>query len=264
MSLTSLHPGEKAAQDARRDLGIPLTEPPRDLLDIVEERLKLPVLIDRFGQADVAGVLLKRGDGDLFIAVNADDEFGSPRQRFTLAHEIGHVRMGHQPRVDMATDIFDHGRDEQEVAANYFAAEFIAPRQAVVAWLEERDFIDNAKEPETIAKFGLSFGLSFKASCYRFQRADVVSQAASDRLVQETSRRAGELARAHRDYRLWDTIEALWHEQRHSRTAYPRLPRETVRLAAMAHDAGLLDDDEYAEIVPPQPEDTYPFTDWAA
>jgi Zn-dependent peptidase ImmA (M78 family) len=259
VSLTPLHPGEKAAQDARRDLGIPLTEPLRDLLDVVEERLKLPVFIDRFGQADVAGVLLKRGDGDHFIAVNADREFGSPRQRFTLAHEVGHVRMGHQPRVDMAKDLFNGGRDEQEVAANYFAAEFVAPRQAVVAWLEERDLVSEAESPETIAKLGLSFGLSFKATCYRFQRADVVSQAAAERLVEETGGRAGELARLHCAYRLMDSIEALWR-----RNIYPRPPRETIQLAAAARDAGLLDDDEYAEIVPSPPDDDYPFSDWAS
>jgi Zn-dependent peptidase ImmA (M78 family) len=259
VTLAPLHPGEKAAQDARRDLGIALTEPLRDLLDVVEDRLGLPVLIDRFGQPDVAGVLLQRGDGGLFIAVNADDEFGSPRQRFTLAHEVGHVRMNHQPRVDMATDIFDRGRDDQEIAANYFAAEFIAPRQAVVAWLEERDLIADARRPETIAKFALSLGLSFKATCYRFQRADVVSQAAAERLVDETGRRAGELARGHADYRLGDTIEALWRQK-----TYPHLPRETVHLASVAREAGLLDDDEYAEIVPSQPEDDYPYSHWAA
>lgn len=259
MSLAPPHSGEKAAHDARRDLGIVLTEPLHDLLDVVESRLKLPVLIDRFEQPHVAGVLLKRPDGALFIAVNADAGFGSPRQRFTLAHEVGHVRMDHQPRVDLAADLFGDTRDEQEIAANYFAAEFIAPRQAVLAWLEERDLIAEAQQPETIAKFGLSFGLSFKATCYRFQRADAISRAAADRLVGETTRRAGELARQHASYRLMDSIEEFWRTK-----PYPRPPRETVELAGAARDAGLLDPDEYAAITAAKPDDDYPFDDWAA
>lgn len=260
MRLGPLHVGEKAAHETRRDIGIALTEPLRDLLDVVEERLALPVLIDRFGQADVAGVLLKRPDGDHFIAINADPSFGSPRQRFTLAHEVGHVRLGHQPRVDMATDVFDGGRDEQEVSANYFAAEFIAPRQAVLAWLEERDLISAAGEPDTVAKLGLSFGLSFKAACYRLQRANVMGQGAAAHLVDETGRRAGELARRNARYRLMDSIEGLWRRP----DGYPRLPRETIALANAAREACLLDEDEYAAIVPVNPEDDYPFSDWAA
>jgi Zn-dependent peptidase ImmA (M78 family) len=258
VTLLPLHEGEKAAHEARRDLGMPLNERSRDLLEIAEDGFDLPVLIDRFGQPDVAGILLKRPDGDLYIAINAD--LGSPRQRFTLAHEIGHVRMGHQPRVDMATDLFDHGRDDQEIAANYFAAEFIAPRQAVLAWLEERDLAAGAGTAETIAKFGLSFGLSFKASCYRFQRAGVLSQSAAARLVIETGRRAGELARGHASYRLMDSIEGLWRRG----DGYPRAPRETMQLANVARDAGLLDDEEYAAVILSKPEEDYPFADWAA
>ena len=224
---------------------------------MVEERLGLPVLLDRFGQPDVAGVLLRRADGDHFIAVNAD--FGSPRQRFTLAHEVGHVRMDHQPRIDLAVDVFGRGRDEQEVAANYFAAEFIAPRQAVVAWLEERDLLTSAHSADTVARFGLSFGLSFKATGYRFQRADVVSQAAAERLVEQTGRNAVDLARRHAGARLMDSIESLWRGG-----DYPRLPRETVQLAREMHEAGLLDDDEFAAIVPSLLDDDYPFADWGA
>ena len=259
MSRTALHPGEKAAQQTRRDLGTPLTQPLPDLLGLVEEGLSLPVLIDRFKQPEVAGILLRRGDGDLFIAVNADESFGSPRQRFTLAHEVGHVRMDHQPRVDMAVDIFEGSGDEQEVAANYFAAEFIAPRQAVLAWLEARDLIAEARQADTIARFGLSFGLSFRATCYRFQRADLLSQAATADLVAETGRRAAQLARRHAAYRLVDTIEALWRED-----AYPRPPRETRVLAGAAHEAGLLDVNEYAAITADTTEDDYPFGAWGA
>src|SRR3712207_7408724 len=51
------------------------------------------------------------------------------RQRFTLAHELGHVRCGHAPAVDVDTiaDLANR-TDPLEVQANAFAAELLLPR----------------------------------------------------------------------------------------------------------------------------------------
>lgn len=55
----------------------------------------------------------------------------SPRkQQFALAHEIGHVRLGHEEfgnRVDFKASFVDP-KDEVEVDANTFAAELLMPR----------------------------------------------------------------------------------------------------------------------------------------
>lgn len=256
MSALPLHGGEKAARVARRALGLDVTQPIRDLLDVTEETLDVPVLIDHFEDDQIAGVLLRRGDGDAFIAVNADH--GAVRQRFTLAHEVGHLHMGHQPRVDMSTDVFGRGRNQQEVEANYFAAEFLAPRPAVLAWLEEHDLIDRADEPSTIVQLALQFGIAFPTASYRLERAGGISTRAKQRLVEELRTTGGELVRVHAAHRLMDTIETVWRGK-----SYPRIPRKTVSYAERARAAGLLDEEEYKAIVTtPTPE--IDFADWLA
>lgn len=236
-----MHTGEKAARATRKRLGMNVTEPVADLLTVVEKDLGIPVLVEQFGEARVAGVLLRHPDGERFIGINADHHV--VRQRFTLAHELGHVELGHQPRVDAAADVFGQGRNPQEVEANYFAAEFLAPRPAVVAWLEEQD-ITEAEEPTIVARLALFFGISFPTACYRLERAGVISGRAKDRLAAELKETGPELARLHTSDRLMDSLETLWQRQE-----YPRTPRQTVALAEDARSKGLLDEDEYAEIV---------------
>lgn len=255
MSASSLHSGEKAARVARRALGLDVTQAIRDLLDVAEETFDVPVLIDHFEDDKIAGVVLRRGDGDAFIAVNADH--GAVRQRFTLAHELGHLHMGHQPRVDMSSDVFGRGRNQQEVEANYFAAEFLAPRPAVIAWLEERELVDRADEPSTVVQLALQFGIAFPTASYRLERAGAISTRAKQRLVDELRTTGSELARLHAAHRLMDTIETLWR-----RGEYPRLPRQTVSYAEQARAAGLLDDEQYDAIVTTPPE--IDFADWLA
>jgi Zn-dependent peptidase ImmA (M78 family) len=256
VSAPPLHGGERAARIARRALGLDVTQPIHDLLDVAEESLDVPVFIDHFDDDKIAGLLLRRGDGDAFIAVNADH--GAVRQRFTLAHELGHLHMGHQPRVDMATDVFGRGRGQQEIEANYFAAEFLAPRPAVLAWLEEHELIDRAQEPSTVVQLGLQFGMSFPAVSYRLERAGAVSTRAKQRLLDEVGRTGSDLARLHAAHRLMDTIETLWRG-----SDYPHLPRRTVSYAEQARASGLLDEEEYRAIVTtPTPE--IDFADWLA
>jgi Zn-dependent peptidase ImmA (M78 family) len=255
VSASSLHSGERAARLARRGLGLDVTQPIPDLLDVAEETFDVPVLIEHFDDDKIAGVLLRRGDGDAFIAVNADHL--PVRQRFTLAHELGHVQMGHQPRVDMSTDLFERARNPQEVEANYFAAEFLAPRPAVIAWIEEHELVDRADEPATVVQLALQFGVAFPTATYRLERAGAISTRAKQRLVEEFRTSGGDLARVHAAHRLMDTIETLWR-----RGEYPRPPRQTVAYAEQARAAGLLDDEQYDAIVTTPPE--IDFADWLA
>lgn len=64
------------------------------------------------------------------IHVNRDEP--AVRQRFTLAHEIGHFVLGHQnsPR-DLPQNFGSAVADPRERAANQFAAELLMPADAV-------------------------------------------------------------------------------------------------------------------------------------
>lgn len=242
MSTPSLHSGERAARERRRIFGLTETQPIADLLELVEGVLDVPVLIERFEADKIAGVLLRHASSDSFVGINADHH--PVRQRFTLAHELGHLHLDHQPRVELASDVFGSSTDPQEVEANYFAAELLAPRQAVTAWLEERDEIA-ALDAEAVARLALGFGISFPTACYRLERAGVIGATAKRRLIATLSAEGGQYARHHSQARLRDTVERLW---RAGTDAYPRAPRQTTTYARQARLEGLIDRDAYLTI----------------
>ncbi len=72
------------------------------------------------------------------------------RQRFTIAHELGHFLL-HQNdilRVDrivyarLRSTLSSQGSDPEEVEANLFAAEFLMPRNALARDLAQIDTVD--------------------------------------------------------------------------------------------------------------------------
>jgi Zn-dependent peptidase ImmA (M78 family) len=111
-----------AARRARVEMGYGLDGPLPDLLAAIEGPGGAQVVVLDLG-ADVAGACIQR-PGLVLLFVNGGQ--APVRQRFTLAHEFGHRRLGHANVVDRPVDVFD-AHDDSEVAANYFAAEFLVP-----------------------------------------------------------------------------------------------------------------------------------------
>jgi Zn-dependent peptidase ImmA (M78 family) len=209
------------------------------LVALVEDPGAL-VFVERFGAAEIAGVLLRHEDGESLVAVNADH--WPMRQRFTLAHELGHLHMDHAEGVDWTNDLFGASRDRQEIEANYFAAEFLAPRAGILAWLERTEVSRPGKiAAETIVRLAFHYGVAFSTTCFRLERAGAISS-------REKSRLLGEVKAL--DWRALglqpfnDTLQALWNDG-----AYPRAPRQTVVYAKAAHVAKLIDEEEFAAIV---------------
>jgi Zn-dependent peptidase ImmA (M78 family) len=94
-------------------------------------------------EGDISG-LLYRDEGRKVIGVNALD--GRARQRFTIAHEIGHLLLhpGHTVIIDKlvkvnfrATASMPVARREEEREANEFAAELLMPERLVKAYASD-------------------------------------------------------------------------------------------------------------------------------
>ena len=81
------------------------------------------------------------------------------RQRFTLAHELGHVILGHVDRYRLINREPSPDDNPIEQAANVFASRLLAP--ACVLWG------CNAKTPEQIAEL---CDISLQAATYRAER----------------------------------------------------------------------------------------------
>jgi Zn-dependent peptidase ImmA (M78 family) len=120
-----------AARRARVEMGYGLDGPLPDLLDAIEGPGGAQVVVLDLG-AEVAGACIQRPD---VVLLFVNGRQAPVRQRFTLAHEFGHRRLGHANVVDRPVDVFD-SHDDSEVAANYFAAEFLIPCEAARRWAE--------------------------------------------------------------------------------------------------------------------------------
>lgn len=123
-----------AADDLRTELGLGPTDPFRhDLLECVERQLGLGVCILDMPKK-VAGAYIRRGRKSL-IFIQAENY--PTRQRFTIAHELGHHVLGHGAVFEGYADIGRETADLSEQQANYFASELLNPVAAVQRWLDE-------------------------------------------------------------------------------------------------------------------------------
>lgn len=121
----------------------------------VEHRVGLP--------DDVSGILLKEPEDDAPLAL-INHAHSRNRQRFTLAHEIGHYTYIQETEpqklktgiglVERRDELAGLGRDRREIDANTFAASLLMPEGAVRIWVYE------GKTREQMAR---DFGVSLKA-----------------------------------------------------------------------------------------------------
>lgn len=123
--------GAKRARELRTALGLPAGEPLPCVLTAVEGDLGLPVAIAALPEA-IAGCCWLDGDR---VVLWVNGEQVAVRQRFTLAHELGHVRCGHGAHlaVDTFQTLAGKTTDSSEIQANAFAAELLAPADGVRA-----------------------------------------------------------------------------------------------------------------------------------
>ena len=161
------------ARRSLKELGV--TAPPVS----VEEALRFYGLTLAREKHDRAWSGTLRGDR---VVVNGTHPV--PRQRFTAAHELGHVRLGHTalepacldlepdgglPKkltpADVAQAVFLERSKVQEIEANEFAAELLAPR----SWVKEQ--WRGVHDAEQMAEL---FGLSRQAMWIGLLRAGCI------------------------------------------------------------------------------------------
>lgn len=165
--------GYKLAHRTRQLLGLTQTEPIPSLRVLVEERLQIPVI-----QADLptqfAGATVSNGVSR-GIVLNLQGYNENPWiRRNTLAHEVGHLLWDPEDRLDaLRVDIFsdlepvqDESRDPVEARANAFAAELLAPQEAVL------QLCDGAtSDADAIVRVCQTFGIGPSAARYQIQNA---------------------------------------------------------------------------------------------
>lgn len=145
-----------------------LQSPPVDIEEIVTQQ-GIQVRKENKPDSNVSGFIARRGLSTI-IGVNSSQVW--VRQRFTLAHELGHHFLHPQSlgevHVDekFRDDRSSLGTDLDEREANLFAAELLMPQHLIEQALAEEDGID-VEADETINELAERFQVSTQAMMFR-------------------------------------------------------------------------------------------------
>jgi Zn-dependent peptidase ImmA (M78 family) len=225
---------ERLARAERESLGLGATAPAADLVRSLEGGAGVHVALCQLGERGVAGIYQSR-DGVPVILVNSS--MHPVRARFTLAHELGHHRLGHGAAVDRVID--PASRDRREVEANRFAAELLLPGPGVESWLRSNGVPD--VDLAVLVRLASHYGVSCEVALHRLDRLRRLPAAAKATLQAHLDR--GE----HRDVAWQLGLQELADTLARERRLQVRLPARTRATVLRALERGLIDGDEAAE-----------------
>jgi hypothetical protein len=113
-----------------------------------------------------------------------------PVQRFTGAHELGHLYMRHKPSLDdenilRRAPFSTAGRtSRQEREADAFASMFLTPAWLVALNLQRQGWsARNLADPPHVYQASLRLGTSYRATCYALERHKVINHGQCERLI---------------------------------------------------------------------------------
>lgn len=110
-----------------------------------------------------SGFLIKANE-NYTIYLNKNDPM--TRKRFTIAHEMGHLKLNHVENIICRDSISSLGTDENEVKANAFAAELLMPEE----------LMDYAyKLLKSVYRVARVFGVSEDAARIRLTKLGVIN-----------------------------------------------------------------------------------------
>ncbi len=127
---------------------------------------------------DISGILvIENGKG----SIGFNPQNSKTRQRFTLAHELGHYLFHYQSKSEVFIDrdflvkfrsekIYTALEIKQEQDANMFAAALLMPREMLQAEFAKNDYNDFT-EIEFITAIAKVFDVSIQAMTYRIANA---------------------------------------------------------------------------------------------
>lgn len=162
------------------------------------DALTVPVVVEEVARAlgadvrrepfegDVSGMLLRDGRRTL---IGLNQRHPETRQRFSLAHEIGHLVLhrgkplfvDHTVRVDLRDGRSATGTEREEIEANAFAAQLLMPEELILEAVESLQaegatLADN----ELMSRLASDFKVSPQAMGFRLINLGIIDPAWSD------------------------------------------------------------------------------------
>jgi Zn-dependent peptidase ImmA (M78 family) len=180
--------GTKAAHTLHRDLGVrePLERSGGGRVDVFGAIGKLGATL-MFQKLDkLLGAYVPAEEPGVLITTQRS----LPVQRFTGAHELGHLYMRHDPSCDdegilrRAPFSASSSAARQEREANAFASMFLAPKWLLAVIVQRQKWsADKLSDPLTAYQLSLRLGTSYSATCHALERHKTVTRAQRERLL---------------------------------------------------------------------------------
>jgi Zn-dependent peptidase ImmA (M78 family) len=125
------------------------------------------------------GMVHRSSDGTAVIGVNSLD--APNRQRFTIAHEIGHLLLHKDERfhvdeksvIGLRNDRSSMATDEREIEANQFAAELLMPRGFLDKDLN--GLPDDIEAEDAVSRLAQKYQVSVQAMTVRLTALKVLA-----------------------------------------------------------------------------------------
>ncbi len=139
-------------------------------VDEIARKLGLEIESRRFDDAEFSGILVREG-GQAIVGVNASH--APTRQRFSVAHEIGHFLLHEGTRVfidrgynvNLRNRESSLGTNTEEIEANTFAANLLVPDRFLLSDLRNRDV--DLEDEAAIGRLARKYRVSPQAMTYR-------------------------------------------------------------------------------------------------
>ena len=158
----SLEEAEESAIKFRNDINFSILQPISDLINTLENLGILIIQIDnpdnRFNDFD--GLSEFVNDVPIIVLLNGITD--GARQRFTIAHELGHLLL----------NITNENLDEEKLC-NRFASSFLMPKEAVI---NEFGFSRNNISFYELTAFKSEYKVSIAATLYRLRDLNIISE----------------------------------------------------------------------------------------
>lgn len=166
---------EKVANEILERMGI---QSPKVNVRLIAQKLGLQVRLQALEDSSISGFLYRDGESCI-IGVNASQ--APVRQRFTIAHEIGHYLLHgsllHVDRsfVHMRDNRASEGTHTEEIEANTFAACLLMPQDFLALDVERFPGLDiSGPEFEKLARD--TYGVSPQALTLRLTNLGFISE----------------------------------------------------------------------------------------
>jgi Zn-dependent peptidase ImmA (M78 family)/transcriptional regulator with XRE-family HTH domain len=174
--------GELLAQRLRSQSGLGDADLPTDLGQLaadVEDKFNVDVAIEPL-ESGLDGLAIWRRH---YTLIMVSSSIAAHRQRYTMAHELGHLMAGDQG--DIVDENINYSRTPAETRANAFAAAFLMPAGALRAATGEH----STPTEELIADLLARYRVSLDALAFRLHNLGIIDAAGRDSVRRMSSTR---------------------------------------------------------------------------